>query len=115
MKFLRKIFCKYNPFDIDSVVSTILNESKALKEQLDVMVMNFERVSNLVVKYEELLQKADEEVIRINNEKLHIVETVLVHLDKVCEECKEETVKDITEYLYEIRIQILKNLKKEGR
>ena len=114
MNFLKRVFCKYNPFDIDSVISTILNESNALKEQLDNMVMNFERVSSLVEKYEDLLQKADEEVIKINNEKLHIVETVLVHLDKVCDECKEDSVKDITEYLYEIRIQILKNLRKEG-
>lgn len=101
-----------NPFNIHEVISNVLEESAQIKRQLIELEYLFSNMSTLIEDYEDKLEKAEQEIVKIHTEKIHILETIKIQLENSCSECKEGPVKTVIEYCNEI-IKEVKNGREE--
>jgi molecular chaperone DnaK (HSP70) len=110
IQYILNFIANLNPFNINILIKTILEESTTIQKNLNTMMENIEKMTAVIDNYESLLEKADQDYNKINNEKLVIVETIIIELDKVCEKCKDKYIDDTLKYLNEIKISILEDI-----
>jgi len=102
MEAFKRFINIINPFNMGEVVSTVLQESNSIQEQLKALELSVEAMKRVFDEYDEKIEKAETRVKHITTETIHILETIKISLESSCDVCKQQHVKTIISYCDEI-------------